>query len=142
MLTLITPNGESQMAIDVSSVAPQFFTNPDGTVLALHADGSVVSAAAPAGAGETIKLLLTGLGSVNGTAQAGTTPAVPMPVKANVQVYIGGLPARMGSCMIGASYAGVYEVQVQVSNNIGLGLTAVHATADGVPSNSVILPIG
>jgi acid phosphatase type 7 len=141
-LTVFTPNGVSQTAFNIAAVAPQFFSNPDGSVQALHGDGSMVSTAAPAVAGETVTMLLTGLGSVKGSALAGIPQAAPMPVMASVQMTFGGVPARMGPVMLGANYAGVYEIQVPIPSGLGQGSVAVQVTANGVASNTVSLPIG
>jgi acid phosphatase type 7 len=148
-LAVQAPNGPASFAVMVAQVAPAIFVTPDGGVrqsnavppglaVAEHGDGSLVLPNSPAEAGETITLLLTGLGAVNGAVQPGVAPAAPLPVAAGVTVSIGGVSATVISAGLGTANPGVYEVRVVVP----AGVTAsapVQVSAGGVQSNTALL---
>lgn len=142
-LVVTNSNGSNQIAISVAATAPVIFRNPDGSgnALAMHADGSMVNLAAPAAAGETITLLLTGLGAVTGAVTAGTLPAAPVPVLAHMQVVLGGVVVDAVHAVLRADLIGVYEVAVVVPQGLGRGVINIHVTADGVPGEYTLLPV-
>lgn len=69
VLSVKTPNGSAQAPITVHHSAPALFQDADGRAIALHSDGSAVTADAPARGGETVTLLVTGLGSTGADVQ-------------------------------------------------------------------------
>jgi acid phosphatase type 7 len=137
-LTVLTRNGTAQTTIQVAPVAPQFFTNPDGSVMATHADGSQVTASAPASGLETITLFATGLGGVDHSVQAGILPPVGVPATAAVQVTIGGVAMPSQPAVLSVVSPGTYQIQVQVPAGLK-GSAAVHASVSGVASNAPFL---
>jgi uncharacterized protein (TIGR03437 family) len=141
-LAVITKNGTSQTTIEVSAVAPQFFMNADGSVMAIHADGSPVTSASPARSSETITLLLTGLGAVNQNVNVGALPPPGVGALASVGVKIGGIVAPSQPAVLSTASPGAYQLRVQVPAGLtSSGTVAVQATANSVASNTPFLPV-
>jgi uncharacterized protein (TIGR03437 family) len=134
-LMVLTRNGTAQTTIQVAPIAPQFFLNADGSVVATHADGSQVSGTSPARGSEMITLSLTGLGAVNHPVQAGVLPPAGVAAMAAVKVTIGGIAVPSQPAVLSTTSPGTYQMQVQVPNGVS-GLVAVQATAGGVASNA------
>lgn len=139
-LMLITRNGAVQTSIQVAPVAPQFFTNSDGTVVATHANGTPVVAPSPAIGSEIITLFLTGLGGVNSPIEAGVLPPAGVTALANVQMTIGGIPVASQPAVLSTSAPGTYQIQVQVPAGLRQS-AAVQASVNGVVSNTPLLLI-
>ena len=95
----------------------------------------------PAEVSETITLLLTGLGAVNGTARAGTRPAAALAVKARIHVIFWNATVEAISAVLSANAPGVYEVRVNIPTGIPRAPIPVRVIADGVGSNAAYLPI-
>jgi uncharacterized protein (TIGR03437 family) len=134
-LMVLTRNGTAQTTIQVAPIAPQFFLNGDGSVVATHADGSRVSSSSPARSLETVTLSLTGLGAVNHPVQAGVLPPPGVVAMAAVQVTIGGVAVPSQPAALSVSSPGTYLIQVQIPSGVG-GLLTVQANANGVASNA------
>jgi uncharacterized protein (TIGR03437 family) len=137
-LMVLTRNGTAQTTIQVAPIAPQFFLNADGSVVATHADGSPVSASSPARSSETVTLSLTGLGAVNHPVQAGVLPPSGVVALAAVQVTIGSVAVPSQPAALSVSSPGTYLIQVQIPTGVG-GLLTVRANANGVASNAASL---
>ena len=106
--------------------APAFFTLAGGAyVAALHADYSLVDAANPAKAGETILLYGTGFGP--------TTQATPAPLTNPVQIKIGGIAATVA--FAGLAGPGLYQFNVTVPS-LPTGDAPVLATIGGVTTQT------
>lgn len=134
-LMVVTRNGTAQTVIQVAPIAPQFFLNADGSVVATHSDGSPVSATSPARSLETVTLSLTGLGAVSQSVEAGVVPPPGVIALAAVQVRIGGVAVSSPPALLSISSPGTYLIQVQIPPGIG-GLVTVQANANGVASNA------
>jgi uncharacterized protein (TIGR03437 family) len=139
-LMVATRNGTSQTPIHIAPVAPQFFMNADGSVMATDAVGLPVTASSPARESETITLFLTGLGAVNHTVEAGVLPPAGVGVLATVKVTVGGIPVASLPPVLSVSYPGIYQIQVQLPLGLKGGTAAVQAMANGVTSNTPFLP--
>lgn len=141
-LIVLTRNGTAQTTIQVAALAPQFFMNADGSVMAKHADGSAVSPSSPARGSEKITLFLTGLGAVDHPVEAGTLPPVGVGVLASVKVTIGGIPVSSLPPVLSVSYPGIYQIQVQLpAGLLGGGTLMVQAFANSVASNTPFLSV-
>ena len=139
-LTVRTANGTVSSDLDVAPVAPSIFLDAGGAAIAERADGSVISDNSPLRPGETVSLLMTGLGSVAGPAVAGRAPAAPLPVSASVNVSVSGQPATLISATLDSGYPGLYRVVFQVPASIQSS-AMVQVTAAGAASNTAKLPI-
>ena len=141
-LLVTTRNGSAQLPVHIAPLAPQFFLNADGSAMATHADGSAVSASAPARGSETITVFLTGLGAVNHNVQAGVLPPAGVGVLASVQVKIGGALVSSLPPVLSVSYPGIYQIQVQLpAGLLGGGTVTIEVIANGVVSNAPFIPV-
>ena len=102
--------------VEVTPAAPGIF-------VATHADGSLVSTAKPAAAGEVIVIYASGLGAVNADVQAGqASPAdIPATTKAMPLVSIGGIPATVQFSGLTGNFVGLYQINVQVPSGVKSG---------------------
>jgi len=81
----------------------------------LHADYSLVSAAKPAAAGETVQLFLTGMGAVSPTpadGAAGSLNPLSSTTASPLAVYVGGVPAKIQVSFLHTQYPGLYQMNV------------------------------
>jgi uncharacterized protein (TIGR03437 family) len=145
-LRVTTPNGFSEIPIDIADVAPAIFvayTDQGQVPAVLHANGVLVSPSAPAKTGEVVLIFLTGLGQVNGQINCGqAAPASPpLTVTAQVQVEIGS-GSRLSPEFAGLApgFAGLYQVNVEVPQLAG-GPHTLRIIAAGSSSNAVTLAV-
>jgi uncharacterized protein (TIGR03437 family) len=119
--TIVVNNGANSNPVQVPVVltAPGVFStggNGIGPGAIQHADFTLVTAAKPAKPGETVIVYLSGLGAVNppvsdGTAGGGNPPSK---VGAQVDVLIGGLPAKVAFAGLAPGFPGLYQLNVVV----------------------------
>lgn len=145
-LRVTTSNGFSEIPINIADVAPAIFvayTDQGQFPAVLHADGTLVSPAAPAKTGEVVLIFVTGLGQVNGQINCGqAAPASPpLTVTAQVQVEIGS-GSRLSPEFAGLApgFVGLYQVNVQVPQLAG-GPHTLRIIAAGSSSNAVSLAV-
>ncbi len=105
------------VAINLLAAAPVVVTSDGTSVWGAHADGSLITAAAPAMPGESIYLFASGLGQTNPPQLSGIVPpyASPLPSSAGFAVWINGVqlsPSLVGYAGILPGAAGVFEVVV------------------------------
>jgi uncharacterized protein (TIGR03437 family) len=115
-LTLDGIQGPS-VAINLRDVAPVVVTSDGTAVFGVHADGTLISPAAPAWAGETIFLFASGLGPTNPPQAAGIIPPYASQLRdlAGFSIWVNGAPLDPGSigyAGILPGSAGVYQVVV------------------------------
>ena len=131
----------SEIDIAVQASAPQLFTSDAGSVLATHANGTLVSKSSPAAPSEAITLFGTGLG--------GTTPALISfqlaPSGANLAtlpvVNIGGGAAIVQAASAVPGSAGVYQIRVVVPTNAVSADQLVVVVLGGVESAGVPITV-
>jgi uncharacterized protein (TIGR03437 family) len=141
-ISVSTPAGASSTSAEISRVAPGFFTWQIGERLFLAAqfanDGvyvarvgalpSVVSR--PARQGDHIQLYATGLGATAPAAPQGRVLERDYPLASrSLSVTIGGRPAIV--MYAGLTFAGVFQINVQVPAGVPAGDQAVVLTIDG-----------
>jgi uncharacterized protein (TIGR03437 family) len=108
--------------IMLGATAPAMFQFDAVTVLATHADYSLVTAAAPAQPGEEIVLYATGLGSTIPPAEYNTLPetAAPLAAGVNFLVMLNGSPVDPRDILYAGAapgYAGLYQINVILPAN-------------------------
>ncbi len=129
----------------VARNAPGLFFQTINSVnyaMALHADGSMVTTASPAAAGETISLLGTGFGPYQQTVFDGFYPPNPPPAVADsVSLSVGGAkPTSTSTAAPG--FVGVDLTQFQLPSGLASGTSVpVLVTINGVESNTVMLAV-
>jgi uncharacterized protein (TIGR03437 family) len=139
-LQVTTPNGAAGRRITVAAAAPALFPGASLT----HADGSLIAPDAPAQAGETIVIYLTGLGPVNGPAAAGEPAPLArlLTVRAAIEVQVGNERMRPMFAGLAPGFVGLYQINVTLPAGLGSGSHPLRVLAGGVTSNTVSLPVG
>jgi hypothetical protein len=121
---------------------PQVITTPNGPAV-IHADGSLVSAAKPAKAGEILTLFASGLGPT----RPGVDPGQPFPatprqvVNSPVQVLANGVP---GEVLYAGGYPGAvdgYQVNFRLPDVVGQGQASLQLTDAWIAGPAVIIPV-
>jgi len=143
----VQPTGQSQISgtFTVAHNAPGLFFETINSVnyaTAQHADGSPVTTASPAAAGETISLLGTGFGPYQGTVLDGFFPPNPPPAVADsVTLSVDGVyPTSKSTAAPG--FTGVVVTKFQVPTGLASGKSVpVLVDINGVDSNTVMLPL-
>ncbi len=108
---VVSSNGDLSGTVDMAVAA-----STPAIWAAVHGDGSAVSAADPAVAGETISLYATGLGAVNANLPLGAAgPTDPTAATAALpQVLLGGVPLTVAFSGLAPGYVGLYQVNASV----------------------------
>jgi uncharacterized protein (TIGR03437 family) len=104
----------------VNALSPAIFAISATQAVIAHGDGSLVSAASPATAGETVVVFATGLGPVSGamiTGQAASTTTL-QPTTNPATATIGGIKAPVVFCGLTPGFTGLYQVNVQIPANV------------------------
>ncbi len=130
-LTVQTGAGTSaSLQVHVTPVAPGIFSDPVANL------GSIFTQPQLAAPGGILQIYCTGLGVVHETA-SGQMATVAQPL-----VSIGGVPAIVLSSGLAPNYnSGLYQVKVQLPQNVPAGAQPLVLTIDGVASNSAQLAI-
>lgn len=132
---VVSDNGLTSATVNVTAqlVAPGFFlADAAGHIAAIHGNGTLIAAAAPAAPGETIALYGNGFGvttpaAVDGQILAAVAPLVTPPV-----ITVGGANARV--VFAGLVGTGLYQFNVTVPAGLPDGDAAVVASIGGVNS--------
>ena len=108
---VVSSNGDLSGTVDMAVEA-----STPAIWAAVHGDGSAVSAADPAVAGEAISLYATGLGAVNANLPLGAAgPADPVIATAALpQILLGGVPLTVTFSGLAPGYVGLYQVNASV----------------------------
>jgi uncharacterized protein (TIGR03437 family) len=108
-----------------------------------HANGAPVTGSNPAAPGETIRMVLGGLGATNPAQALGTTTSSPLPAAVTPTLTVNGIQAQVQSAQqtsttVGNGYAIIFTVPA----NAPPGGDSVLVTSGGIASNEVQLPVG
>jgi uncharacterized protein (TIGR03437 family) len=110
--------------------SPAFFTSQDNSIVAEHADFTLVGPASPAKPGETIVLYGAGFGATDPAVPGGQSLAASTPLANPVKVRIGGVDVQ--PYFAGLSATGVYQINVTLPDTTADGAIPVVATIGGV----------
>ena len=121
-MRVTTPTGYSETQVTVSGTAPAIF---EGGIL--HTNYTPVTSAAPAHAGETLVIFMTGLGQVDGDLASGQpAPASPLlRVLTPVQVEMGTVAVTPDFAGLSPGLAGVNQVNLVVPLTLPTGIYAL-----------------
>ena len=131
--------------ISLVEAAPGIAAAADGTVLAQHTNGDLVTADNPAAPNEAIVIYLVGMGRTVPPVSSGA--AAPTDQLAQVAipptVTLDGSPAG-GVLFAGLSpgFVGLYQINFTVPAGTAAGARQLVVTQGGSPSNTVRLPVG
>jgi len=118
MTATVTVGGQTgTQTFNLAPAAPGIFTvdgSGSGDGVILHADNSLVSAAKPAKAGETVVIYATGLGATNPSFPTGTAANQTNTTVLPVTVTIGGKEATVAFKGLTQGFVGLYQVNAFV----------------------------
>jgi uncharacterized protein (TIGR03437 family) len=141
---VVLNNGFATATAQVSIAAqqPGIFTIDGTQAAALHADFSLVSAAHPAVAGETIIVFCTGLGAVSPTVATGAAASstVLSYAKTSYSATVAGLNATVAFSGLAPGFVALGQVNLVVPAAPS-GLQSLVLTGGGVSSNTVKIQI-
>ena len=129
---------------DLQEAAPGIFTyagSAGSMAMALHPDGSLVTEDAPARAGDTLTLVMTGNGPVSDPPPSGVAPDRPQPTVHHPEVWLGGQRGSVVYSGLDPSAAGVYLLTFEVPADLEPDLHAVVVVVNDVASNAALLPV-
>ena len=123
---------------------PAIAAYADSTVIAQHADFSLVTEKSPAKPGETVIVYLTGMGPTDILVPSGfgapdTEPFARVTIAPNLSVD--GQSAAISFAGLTPGTAGLYQINFTVPQNVSAGGVKLIVTQDGQESNTVILPV-
>lgn len=135
------PAGTSTAQTITVAAGGQMFTSDGKSVLGAHANGSLISKAAPAAPGETVTIYCTGLGATTPALVTGVVPSDSFPLATLPQVTIGGASATVSFASVVAGTGGVYQINVQVPSGAANGDLPVVVTVGTTNSASTLLTV-
>ena len=140
---LLVANGQFSIPQDVDFVpaVPGTVTLADGTLVAQHANFSLVTAASPAKPGEPLTMYLVGMGATNQTVASGNpAPSNPLAtVTFAPQVTIDGQTAPISFAGLTPGGVGLYQINFNVPSTAKTGTLDVVITQNGIPANATKL---
>jgi uncharacterized protein (TIGR03437 family) len=110
--------------IQLAPAAPAFFQLDPQTVIATHADGSVITTAAAAKPGEYVVLYATGLGETNPPSIYRQVPVSAATLKqiSDLKILLDGVAIdsiRIKYAGVAPGFAGLYQINVQLPDSVG-----------------------
>ena len=141
---LVSANGAltTPDTVQVTPATPGLAAFTDGTLIAQHADGSLVSAGSPARSGEYLVAYLAGMGPTNAEPPSGgASPSSPLaqPMAAP-KLTIDGIVSPIAFAGLTPGLVGLYQMNFQVPLGLAAGDLTLVVTQSGVPSNTTVLP--
>jgi len=141
---IVSANGAFTLpdTINVAPVGPGVTAFQDGTLIAQHADYSLVDSTHPAKPGEILTMYLAGMGATNpAVASAQPAPSAEPFARVTVQpvVTVDGQPAVISFAGLTPGGVGLYQINFQLPPNARSGNLGVLVTQNGVASNTTKL---
>ena len=133
------PNGVTLVA-----ATPGVAGFPDGTIIAQHADFTLIDANHPAKPGETIILYLTGMGASNPSVASGQpSPAVPAAATVVIAptVTVDSKPANFVFAGLTPFGVGLYQINLTIPSDARTGNLDVVVSQNGQLSNTTQVPV-
>jgi len=133
--------------VNVVAAAPGLFTtNRQGTgagVIVHATDFRQATNALPARPGGYLAIFCTGLGRLKEHVPTGNRPPSPPPEAIEeVEVRIADRPAKVTFAGVAPGFVALYQVNVQVPDDLPTGSQPLEITVNGLTSNRVTVPIG
>jgi uncharacterized protein (TIGR03437 family) len=128
--------------VTIQAAAPGLFTDRNGGVAALNADGSANSQQSPAASGSVMSIFFTGQGPVTTAVDDGASPHTGTIVSATLpaSATIGGAAAQITFAGLAPLYPGVAQMNLKVPA-LPSGAYPLIVTIDGKASNAAQLVI-
>ena len=130
--------------IQLSPATPGLAAFPDGTLIAQHSDGSLVSTASPAQGGEYLVAYLAGMGpTIVPVVSGAASPSDPLasPVLADSPVLtINGNTYPIYFAGLTPGLVGLYQMNFQLPTGLPAGNITIMVSQNGQSSNQTVLP--
>jgi large repetitive protein len=128
--------------VQLSAATPGLAAFADGTLIAQHGDGSLVSATSPAQSGEYLVAYLAGMGNTNVTLASGAaSPSNPLAEPTDTPVLnINGAPSPLLFAGLTPGLVGLYQMNFQVPSGLPAGKITIAIVQNGQSSNQTTLP--
>jgi uncharacterized protein (TIGR03437 family) len=135
-----------EVVIQLVESAPALFAGPDGYALATNAVGKLLTADAPAQAGDIIVVYATGLGRTNPLVPTGAVPsfAGQMVNLASLKITLGDKPVDtmlIKYAGLTPGCAGLYQINLEVPGGTGADPTIQVTAGTPLPASGLKLPI-
>ena len=128
-------------AVPVAPSAPGFFT-ANGALIALKADGSLITNQNPARPGDVIILWATGEGQTNPFGRDGVLSAPPFPRPLlPVTVTVGGQSAQVAFAGAAPGFSGLFQINVVLGQATGTALPVELRIGDKGSQPGLTLPV-
>jgi uncharacterized protein (TIGR03437 family) len=129
-------------SVTLSTATPGMAAFSDGTLIAQHGDGTLVSATSPAKSGEYLVAYLAGMGTTNATPASGAaSPVSPLAMPSVMPTLtINGTPSAIAFAGLTPGLVGLYQMNFQVPSGLPAGDITLVVTQSGQPSNQTVLP--
>lgn len=142
---IVTTNGavSAPQPIQLAQATPGIAAFPDGTVIAQHADGSLVSATSPATPGEYLVMYLLGLGDTNTPVTSGdASPSSPLAEPLDTPtLLLNNSPIPVAFSGLTPGLVGLYQMNFQVPAGLAAGSYSLQVTQNNLASNTVTFPV-
>jgi len=141
---LISANGAltTPDTVQLSDATPGLAVFADGTLIAQHGDGTLVSKDSPAQPGEYLVAYGAGMGGTNATPASGAaSPSSPLATPADPPtLLVNGAPAPLLFAGLTPGLVGLYQLNFQVPAGLTAGDLTIVVTQAGLSSNQAVLP--
>jgi uncharacterized protein (TIGR03437 family) len=142
---VVSANGAiaTPQTIQLTPAVPGLAAFGDGTLIAQHQDGSLVSQSAPAQQGEYLVMYLLGMGLTDNPVSSGDgSPSDPLARPTAVPTLtLGGNPVNIAFAGLTPGLVGLYQINIQIPQDAQGGNQVLVVSQDGLPSNTTILPV-
>ena len=134
------------ISVQIAPASPAFFQLDAQTVIATHLDGSLVTAAAPAQAGEYVVLYATGLGQANppiGNLEV-ATEAQSLNDLSSLQITLGGQAVDskdIAYAGLAPGFAGLYQINLKLPGWVGTTPQIQIALGSQISPKGIVLPV-
>jgi uncharacterized protein (TIGR03437 family) len=142
---IVSANGAltAPVPIQLSPVTPGFLVNPDGSLIAQHPDGTLITPASPAQPGENVTTYLAGMGNTTTTVSDGDVSPTDPPAATAVPpiLLLNGMPSPLLFAGLTPTLVGLYQIDFQIPPDTANGDLMVAISQDLFVSNSAIMPV-
>ncbi len=140
----VTANGAytTPETVQLSPASPGVAAFANGTLIAQHGDGSLVSSDSPARPGEYLAVYLAGLGVTNATPPSGAaSPTSPLARPLTTpRLTIDGSDSPVAFAGLTPGLVGLYQMNFQVPAGLPAGTITVVVSQNDQTSNRTVLP--
>ncbi|MDX2268877.1 MAG: hypothetical protein NW208_12275 [Bryobacter sp.] len=132
------------LRLPVAETAPAIFVDREGAPLLVNPEsGELLDPREPLRAGDTVQILLTGLGQVEPRWPTGEPAPLDNPprVVAPVRVWLNGLTLEVLRAELAGGYVGFYSVVAKLPAVLDAGVVPLAVEAGGRMSNTILVPV-